>query len=224
MNTFRGYYDITDKITEDGYKFINENFLINPNPMTFKYKELLWIKENLYEFIKKSYPAISKKTLDEIQTITVDEIKLRPYIFTTYYHTFDEDTYLLKIIDTTNTIYNIYIIKYQTMEGVYKNDELIDHELVKKVRFENERWYRNFFSNEDDYNKNKYSDNKTESTEEKNSNSRYNTLLHEKEKEIYKTFEGKSYTSEEWKIFEEEQYKIYNEKRNKKGFWDNLFG
>ena len=29
------------------------------------------------------------------------------------------------------------------MEGVYKDGELIDHKLVKKIRFENEKWYRN---------------------------------------------------------------------------------
>ncbi|SDG64946.1 hypothetical protein [Epilithonimonas hungarica] len=222
MNTFRGYYNVTSKIVEDDYKFIDENRLINPKPMVFEYKELQWVKENLYDFVQKSYELLSKETLEQVKTVSIENIKSRPYIFTAYSHTFDEDIYLLTIKDTNNKAYNVYIIKYETMEGIYKDGELINHDLVKKIRFENEKWYRNFFSNEDDYNKNKYSDNKTESTKEKISNSRYNTLLYEKE--IYKTFEGKSYTYEEWKIFEEEQYKIYNEKRNKKGFWDNLFG
>lgn len=225
MNTFRGYYNVTSKIVEDDYTFIDENRLINPKPMIFDYKELQWLKENLYDFVKKSYPQISKETLNKINTINLEELRSRPYIFTAYSHTFDEDVYLLKIKDTTTAqIYNIYMVKYQTMGEVYKNDELIDHELVKKIRFENEEWYRNFFSNEDDYNKNKYSNNKTEIVKENIINkSKFNTLVDDEEKEIYKTYEGKSYTYEEWKKFEEEQYKAYQEKRNKKGFWDNLF-
>jgi hypothetical protein len=47
------------------------------------------------------------------------------------------------------------------MEGVYKDGELTDHKLVKKIRFENEKWYRNFYETEDEYNKNKYSIQKT---------------------------------------------------------------
>ncbi len=117
------------------------------------------------------------------------------------------------------------MVKYQTMEGVYKNDELINHELVKKVRFENEEWYRNFFSNDEDYNKNKYSDITTQETMYKIINkSKFSTLIEDEEKEVYKTYEGKNYTYEEWKNFEDEQYKIYKEKKNKKGFWDNFFG
>lgn len=215
MNTFRGYYDVTDKIIEDGYRFINENFLINPNPMTIDYEELIWIRENLYEFIKKSYPAISKTTLDKIQTITVDEIKLRPYIFTTYSHTFDEDVYLLKIIDSTNNIYNIYIIKFHTMEGVYKGDEIIDHKLIQKIRLENEKWYRNFYENEDEYKKKCffYSISTTETSSQNRTSS---FLLTDKEKIVYRTYEGQNYTYDEWKIFEDEQYKVYKEKRDKK--------
>ena len=115
------------------------------------------------------------------------------------------------------------MIKYQTMEGIYKNDELVNHELVQKIRFENEEWYRNFFSSEEEYNKNKYSDNKTEITKDNIINkSKFSTSV--EDEEIYKTFEGKNYTYREWKKFEEEQYKIYKEKRNKKGFWDNFFG
>ena len=46
MNTFRGYYNVTSKIVEDDYTFIDENRLINPKPMIFVYKELQWLKEN----------------------------------------------------------------------------------------------------------------------------------------------------------------------------------
>jgi len=38
------------------------------------------------------------------------------------------------------------------------------------------------------------------------------------------TFNGKTYTEEEWKAFEQEQWEKYQAKRNKKGFWDKLFG
>lgn len=223
INTSRGYYDVTDKIINEGYKYINDNFLVNPQPMTFDYKELQWLKDNIYEFVKKSYSAISKEILDEIKTIKIDEIKSRPYIFTSYSYGFAEDIFLLKIKDTTDNVYNIYMVKYQTMEGVYNNHELVNHELVNKVRFENEEWYRNFFSNEEEYDKNKYSDNKTEITKENIINkSKFSTVV--EDEGVYKTFEGKNYTYAEWKKFEEEQYKIYKDKRRKKGFWDNFFG
>ena len=224
MNTFRGYCNVTVKITEDGYQYIDEKSLVNQKPMIFDYKELQWLKDNLYGFVVKNYPAISKKTLDQIQTITVDELKLRPYVFTTYSHTFDEDTSLLKVIDTPADIYNIYIIKYQTMEGIYKNDEIIDHKLIQKIRFESENWYKNFFNSEEDYDKNRHSATNSNITQEETTQRKYSTLLENEEKEIYRTFEGKGYTYDEWKIFEDEYYKIYKEKRNKKGFWDNFFG
>ena len=38
------------------------------------------------------------------------------------------------------------------------------------------------------------------------------------------TFNGKTYTEEEWKAFEQEQWEKYQAKRNKKGFFDWLFG
>lgn len=221
INTDLGYKDITDKIVEDGYQYIDENRLINPKPMIFDYKELQWLKENLNDFVKKSYPQISKETLERVGTITTDELKSRPYIFTGFFRGLDEDVYLIKIKDAESKLYNIYLVKYETWS---EDEDISNYGIIQKIRFENEEWYRNFFSNEDDYNKNKYSDNKTNSTKEKISNSRYNTLLGEEEKKIYKTFEGKSYTFEEWKDFEKEQYKIYKEKQNKKGFWDNLFG
>ncbi|WP_392420394.1 hypothetical protein ACF3OE_03615 [Capnocytophaga canis] len=40
----------------------------------------------------------------------------------------------------------------------------------------------------------------------------------------YRTHNGKSYTEEEWKAFEEQEYQKYLEKKNKKGFWERLFG
>lgn len=222
MNTDLGYKDITDKIVEDGYQYIDENRLINPKPMIFDYKELQWLKENLYDFVKKSYPQISKETLERVETITIDELKSRPYIFTGFFRGLDEDVYLIKIKDAESKLYNIYLVKYETWSD---DEDISSYGIIQKIRFENEEWYRNFFSNEDDYNKNKYSDNKTEIIRENIINkSKFSTLIEDEEKEIYKTFEGRNYTYEEWKIFEDEQYKIYKEKRDKKGFWDNLFG
>lgn len=127
---------------------------------------------------------------------------------------------LLKIKDTYDKIYNVYLIKYLDVDSVEDDKgEVIDNKLVTKIRFENEEWYRNFFSNDDDYKKNKYSDNKTEIIKDNiGNNKKYSTLVEVEEKEIYKTYEGKDYTYQEWKIFEEEYYKINKEKRNKKGF------
>jgi hypothetical protein len=45
-----------------------------------------------------------------------------------------------------------------------------------------------------------------------------------KEKDNTTSFNGKTYTEEEWKAFEQEQWEKYQAKRNKKGFWDKLFG
>ncbi len=39
------------------------------------------------------------------------------------------------------------------MEEVYENEELVNHRLVRKIRFENEKWYRNFYETKDEYNK-----------------------------------------------------------------------
>lgn len=50
-----------------------------------------------------------------------------------------------------------------------------------------------------------------------------NGIFIDTDKEIYKTYEGKSYTFEEWKVFEENQYKLYKEKQNRKGFLGGLF-
>lgn len=212
-------------LIEKGFIYIDENRLISPKPLAFDYKDLNWLKENLYDFVKKSYPQLSKETLEKTKTITIEEIKSRPYVFTNFFHSFNNDVYILKIKDLDNRIYNVYMIKYMDEEPVKdKNGELIDHELVKKVRFENEEWYRNFFSSDEDYRKNKYSDNKTQETKNKIINkSKFNTLVEDEEKETYKTYEGKNYTYDEWKRFEDEQYKLYLEKRKKKGFWDNLF-
>ena len=149
MNTTVGYYNVTDKILKDSYKWVDENRLINPDPMKFDYNELLLIKETLYTFTIKNYPDLPENILKKI-----------PYIFTGYLHCFDEDVYLFNI-ESNNKSYNVYVIKYKTMEGVYKDGELIDHKLVKKIRFENEKWYRNFYKTEDKYNKNKYSIQKT---------------------------------------------------------------
>lgn len=156
MNTTVGYYNVTDKILKDGYKWVDENRLINPDPMKFNYNELLLIKETLYTFVIKSYPDLPENILKKIKEITIEEIKKIPYIFTGYLHCFDEDVYLFNI-ESNNKSYNVYVINYKTMEGVYKDGELIDHKLVKKIRFENEKWYRNFYETEDEYNKNKYS-------------------------------------------------------------------
>lgn len=38
------------------------------------------------------------------------------------------------------------------------------------------------------------------------------------------SFNGKTYTEEEWKAFEQEQWEKYQANRNKKSFWDKLFG
>ena len=38
------------------------------------------------------------------------------------------------------------------------------------------------------------------------------------------TFHGKTYTEEEWKAFEQEQWEKYQVKRDKKSFWERLFG
>ena len=160
MNTTVGYYNVTDKILKDGYKWVDENRLINPDPMKFNYNELLLIKETLYTFVIKSYPDLPENILKKIKEITIEEIKKIPYIFTGYLHCFDEDVYLFNI-ESNNKSYNVYVIKYKTMEGVYKDGELIDHKLVKKIRFENEKWYRNFYETEDEYNNNKYSIQKT---------------------------------------------------------------
>ena len=54
----------------------------------------------------------------------------------------------------------------------------------------------------------------------------YNPSLKSKDNKASKTttFNGKTYTEEEWKAFEQEQWEKYQAKRNKKGFWDKLFG
>ncbi|MFV0304022.1 MAG: hypothetical protein ACK5IC_00905 [Moheibacter sp.] len=51
-----------------------------------------------------------------------------------------------------------------------------------------------------------------------------NVLITSESKSVYKTYQGKNYTFEEWTSFEEEQFKIYQENRNRKGFWNDLFG
>jgi len=225
ISTSSGIQNCNYLIEEKGFKYIDENRLISPKPMVFDYKELQWLKENLSSFVSKSYPQLSKETLEQIKTISIEEIKSRPYIFTNFFHDFSEDVYLLKIKNTDYKIYNIYLIKYLDDEAIKdEKGEFLDNVLVKKIRFENEEWYRDFFSNEEEYNKNKYSENSTNTVNKKKSNRKYSTLLENEEKEIYKTFEGKSYTYDEWKIFEDEYYKIYKEKRNKKGFWDSIFG
>ena len=48
--------------------------------------------------------------------------------------------------------------------------------------------------------------------------------LKEKNKPKTTTFNDKTYTEEEWKAFEQEQWEKYQAKRNKKGFFDWLFG
>lgn len=131
MNTTVGYYNVTDKIIKDGYKWVDENRLINPDPMKFDYNELLLIKETLYTFAIKNYPDLPENILKKIKDITIEEIKKIPYIFTGYLHCFDEDVYLFNI-ESNNKSYNVYVIKYKTMEGVYKDGELIDHKLVKR--------------------------------------------------------------------------------------------
>ena len=54
----------------------------------------------------------------------------------------------------------------------------------------------------------------------------YNPSLKSKDNKAPKTttFNGKTYTEEEWKAFEQEQWEKYQAKRNKKGFFDWLFG
>lgn len=152
MNTTVGYYNVTDKILEDGYKWVDENRLINPHPMEFDYNELLLIKETLYSFVIKNYPDLSENTLKKIKNITTEEIKKIPYIFTGFSHCFDEDVYLFKL-ENNKRLCNVYIVKYKTMEEVYENEELVNHRLVRKIRFENEKWYRNFYETKDEYNK-----------------------------------------------------------------------
>lgn len=155
MNTSRGYYEVTNKIIEDGYQYVDENRLINPKPMIFDYKELQWFKENLYDFAQKNYPQLSKEILVQLKTISIEELKSRPYIFTAYSDTFDEDVYLLKL-KIKDEIYNIYMIKFSEMEGVYYENEIVNHKLVSKVRLEGEDWYRNIFTDNEEYLKNKY--------------------------------------------------------------------
>jgi hypothetical protein len=75
MNTTVGYYNVTDKIIKDGYKWVDENRLINPNPMKFDYNELLLIKETLYTFVIKNYPDLPENILKNIKEITIEEIK-----------------------------------------------------------------------------------------------------------------------------------------------------
>ena len=97
MNTTVGYYNVTDKILEDGYKWVDENRLINPDLMKFDYNELLLIKETLYTFVIKNYPDLPENILKNIKEITIEKNKKIPYIFTGYLHCFDEDVYLFKI-------------------------------------------------------------------------------------------------------------------------------
>ncbi|WP_298823763.1 hypothetical protein [uncultured Capnocytophaga sp.] len=75
INTTVGYYNVTDKILKDGYKWVDENRLINPDPMKFDYNELLLIKETLYTFVIKSYPDLPENILKNIKEITIEEIK-----------------------------------------------------------------------------------------------------------------------------------------------------
>lgn len=75
MNTTVGHYNVTDKIIKDGYKWVDENRLINPNPMKFDYNELLLIKETLYTFVIKNYPDLPENILKNIKEITIEEIK-----------------------------------------------------------------------------------------------------------------------------------------------------
>ena len=63
MNTTVGYYNVTDKILKDSYKWVDENRFINPYPMKFDYNELLLIKETLYTFAIKSYPDLPENIL-----------------------------------------------------------------------------------------------------------------------------------------------------------------
>lgn len=156
ISTSRGMVNCNDLI-QKGYRYIDHNRLVNPKPMTFNNQELKWVKENLYHYVKKSYSSVSKDALDDIKNITIEKIKSRPYIFTNFFHSFDQDVYLLKIKNTDNKIYNIYILKYVDIDFI-ENDkgELIDNKLMEKVRFENESWYRNFFSDEQEYLKSKY--------------------------------------------------------------------
>lgn len=63
MNTTVGYYNVTDKIIKDGYKWVDENRLINPDPIKFDYNELLLIKETLYTFAIKNYTNLPENIL-----------------------------------------------------------------------------------------------------------------------------------------------------------------
>ena len=81
MNTTVGYYNVTDKIIKDGYKWVDENRLINPDPMKFDYNELLLIKETLYTFVIKNYPDLPENILKKTKEITIEEIKKIPYTF-----------------------------------------------------------------------------------------------------------------------------------------------
>lgn len=156
INTAMGMKNCNDLIAK-GYQYVDENRLINPKPMTFNNEELNWIKKNLYDFVKKSYSVISKEALIDIQNLNLETIKSRAYIFSNYFYEYPQDVYLLKIKDKDSKVYNIYMIKYIDEEFI-ENDkgEAIDSKLVKKVRFENESWYRNFFSDEQEYLKSKY--------------------------------------------------------------------
>ena len=75
MNTTVGYYNVTDKILKDSYKWVDENRLINPDPMKFDYNELLLIKETLYTFAIKNYADLPENILKKIKDITIEEIK-----------------------------------------------------------------------------------------------------------------------------------------------------
>ncbi|PRA97790.1 hypothetical protein CQ046_20145 [Chryseobacterium sp. MYb7] len=154
INTARGYYDIAEKLSS-GYKDIDGIRLINPSPMVFNHEELKWIKEHLSDFLKQNYSDIPDDILNQLHKITLNEIKTRSYIFTWFFNTFDEDVYLMTL-KVQNKLYNIYMIKYTEMEGIYDGTELIDHKLANKVRLESENWYKNLFSDEQEYLKSKY--------------------------------------------------------------------
>lgn len=154
INTDLGYQDVSNKIVDDGYTYIDENRLINPKPMIFDYNELKWLRENLYNYVIYSYPMLSSQAFEDIRNISLDNIKSRPYIFTGFFHCLDEDIHLLKLKDLDNKVYNIYLIKYETWSD---EEDTTKYGIIKKIRFENEEWYRNFFANETDYNENKYS-------------------------------------------------------------------
>lgn len=151
MNTDMGYKDVTHKIVDKGYRFIDENRLVNPRPMSFDYDELFWFQQHLYSFVIKNYPEISSETIQLLKSITMEELRSRPYIFTSFFRGLDEDVYLLKIKDGSK-LFNVYLIKYETW-----SDDIKNYRLIKKIRFESEKWYRNFYETEEEYNKNKYS-------------------------------------------------------------------